>query len=97
MNYKSFRSHLGRAGLNNKEFAALVKLNSKSITNYKKDDHVPEHWALVALLMGELAGNGLEFRHLVEKMGIEPKKVRGGAAKGRWGGSTQFDLPEIVE
>lgn len=93
MNYKTFRSHLGRAGLTNKSFAALVKLNSKSITNYRKDDHVPEHWAIVALLMGELTANDLEFQHLLLKIDIEPKKVRGGAAKGRWGGSKQLDLP----
>lgn len=92
MNYKTFRSHLGRAGLTNKDFAELVKLNSKSITNYRKDDHVPEHWAIVALLMGELAGNELKFRHLIRRMEIEPNKVRGSAAKGRWGGSTQNDL-----
>lgn len=92
MNYKTFRSHLGRAGLTNKDFAELVMLNSKSITNYRKDDHVPEHWAIVALLMGELAGNELEFRHLIRRMEIEPNKVRGSAAKGRWGGSTQNDL-----
>lgn len=93
MDYKTFRSHLGRAGLTNKDFAELVKLNSKSITNYAKDDHVPVPWAVVAMLMGELAGNGLEFRHLLHKMDIEPNKVRGAAAKGRWGGSKQYDLP----
>ena len=92
MNYKTFRSHLGRASLTNKDFPELVKLNSKSITNYAKDDHVPVHWAIVALLMGELAGNGLEFQHLLRKMEIEPNKVRGAAAKGRWGGSKQADL-----
>lgn len=93
MNYKTFRSHLGRAGLTNKDFADLVKLNSKSITNYAKDDKVPVHWAIVAMLMGELAGNGLEFQHLLRKMEIEPNKVRGAAAIGRWGGSKQNDLP----
>lgn len=92
MNYKAFRSHLGRAGLTNKDFAELVKLNSKSITNYKKADKVPVHWAIVAMLMGELAGNGLEFRHLIRRMEIEPNKVRGNAAKGRWGGSPQNNL-----
>ena len=97
MDYETFRSHLGRARLTNKEFAELVKLNSKSITNYKKAGDVPVHWAIVAMLMGELAGNGLEFRHLLDKMDIEPNKVRGSAAKGRWGGSRQFDLPEMLK
>lgn len=93
MKYKIFRNHLGRAGLTNKEFAELVGLNSKSITNYAKSDHVPDHWAIVAMLMGELSGNDLEFHHLLRKMDIEPNKVRGAAAKGRWGGSKQSDLP----
>ena len=92
MNYKIFRSHLGRAGLTNKDFAELVGLNSKSITNYAKSDDVPVHWAIVALLMGELAGNAVEFKHLLQKLNIEPNKVRGAAAKGRWGGSKQVDL-----
>lgn len=93
MDYETFRSHLGRARLTNKDFAELVKLNSKSITNFAKDDYVPAHWAIVALLMGELAGNDLEFRHLIEKMEIKPNKVRGAAAIGRWGGSKQTDFP----
>jgi hypothetical protein len=93
MDYKTFRSHLGRASLTNKDFADLVKINSKSITNFAKKDYVPVHWAIVALLMGELAGNELEFQHLIKKMEIKPNKVRGAAAKGRWGGSKQNDLP----
>lgn len=97
MDYKTFRSHIGRAKLTNKDFADLVKINSNSITNYKKDDHVPVHWAIVAMLMGELAGNDMEFRHLLRRMDIEPNKVRGAAAKGRWGGSRQRDLPGTRE
>jgi hypothetical protein len=94
MNYDIFRSHLGRARLTNKDFAELVGLNSKSITNYAKNDDVPIHWAIVALLMGELAGNGIEFKHLVQKLNIKPNKVRGAASKGRWGGSKQTDIYE---
>ena len=92
MDYETFKSHLGRAKLNNKEFAELVGLNSKSVTNYAQSSEVPVHWAIVAMLMGELTGHEIEFRHLLQKMNIEPNKVRGSAAKGRWGGSKQKDL-----
>lgn len=97
MDYKTFRIHLRRADLTNKEFAELVKLNAKSITNYKQANEVPVHWAIVALLMGEMAVGGLDFRQSLSKMEIEPNKVRGGAAKGRWGGSPQFDFPGMME
>lgn len=95
MDYITFRTHLGRAGLTNKDFADLVKLNSKSISNYRKAGHIPDHWAIIAMLMGEMGGNGLEFRHLLRKIDIQSNDVRGGAAPGRWGGSKQIDLPEI--
>lgn len=93
MNYKEFRRQLGKAGLTNKAFAELVKINSNSITNYKKDGDVPSHWAIVALLMGVLADNKIEFKDALNGIEIEPNKVRGNAAKGRFGGSKQADLP----
>lgn len=94
MNYKTFRAHLLGSGLNNKDFADLVKINSNSITNWKAD-RVPEHWAIAAILIAELARNGIEFRTLLQKMDIEPNKVRGRAAKGHWGGSKQMRLPQM--
>jgi hypothetical protein len=93
MNYKEFRRQLGKAGLTNKAFAELVKINSNSITNYKRDGDVPSHWAIIALLMGVLADNKIEFKDALNGIEIEPNKVRGNAAKGRFGGSKQADLP----
>lgn len=93
MEYKIFRRHLGRAGLTNKEFASLVGLNSKSIANYSKTNNVPSHWAIAAVLMGEIVSNNIDLKNLLSNVSIEPNKVRGAAAKGRWGGSKQSDLP----
>lgn len=93
MTYVEFRRHLGKAGLTNKAFADLVKINCNSITNFKKDGEVPAHWAVVALLMGVMADHGLDFKEPLSRIEIEPKKVRGTAAKGRFGGSKQTDLP----
>lgn len=93
MTYEEFRRQLGKAGLSAKEFADLVKMNRNSITNYAKDGVVPSHWAIVALLMGEMADSGLDFKKALNRIEIEPNKVRGSAAKGRFGGSKQPDLP----
>lgn len=92
MDYIEFRRHLGKAGLTTKDFADLVKLNCNSITNYAKDGVVPSHWAIVALLMGEMADNGLDFKEALDGIEIEPNKVRGSAAKGQFGGSKQTSL-----
>jgi hypothetical protein len=93
MDYEEFRRQIGKAGLTNKTFANLVKINSNSITNYKKDGAVPDHWAIVALLMGVMADHKIDFKNAINNIEIETRKVRGSAAKGRFGGSKQSDLP----
>lgn len=92
MKYDEFKRQLGKAGLSIKAFTALVNVSSNTITNYKKHGIVPSHWAIVALLMGEMADHGLNFRDVLSRIDIEPNKVRGAAAKGRFGGSRQSDL-----
>ena len=92
MNYAEFRRQLGKAGLTNKAFAELVKINRNSITNYKRDGEVPAHWAVAALLMGLMADKGLDFKEALSGIEIQPNKMRGNAAKGRFGGSKQIDL-----
>jgi len=93
MTYDEFRRHLGKAGLTNKAFAELVKINCNSITNFKKDGVVPDHWAIVTVLMGVMADNALDFKEPLSRIEIDQKKVRGNASKGRFGGSKQRDLP----
>lgn len=93
MNYEEFRRQLGKAGLTNKAFAELVKINCNSITNYKKDGEVPAHWAIVSVLMGVMADHKLDFKEALGGIEIEQKKTRGTAIKGRFGGSKQTDFP----
>jgi hypothetical protein len=79
MHYEEFRRHLGKAGLSVKEFASLVKTHQSSLSNYSKSEEIPAHWAVIAALMGEMADNGLDFRPVLAKIDIAPKKPRGAA------------------
>ena len=90
--YEEFRRQLGKAGVTAREFAALVGLHRNSITNYAGQRDVPSHLAVIVTLMGEMAEHGLDFRTALSRIQIEPNKPRGGAAKGRFGGTRQFDL-----
>ena len=92
MHYDEFQRQLGKAGLNNREFAELLKMNRNSITNYAKAGVVPAHLAVIAALLGAMADKQVEFRPILENLDIEQKKPRGGAVKGRFGGSRQADL-----
>lgn len=77
MNYEEFRRHLGKAGLTNKAFAELVVINEKSVTNMAQKPAVPNNYAVIALLMGELADNGIEFKSKLLKLDLKEAKPRG--------------------
>jgi len=92
MNYDEFQRQLGKAGLTIREFAALIKMNRNSVTNYAKSGEVPSHLAVIAALLGEMAERKIDFRAALSKIEIEPKKPRGGGNTGRFGGIKQDDL-----
>ncbi len=77
MHYEEFRRHLGKAGLSVKEFAVLMKTRQSSLSNYAKSEEIPAHWAVIAALLGEMADNDLDFRPVLAKIDIAPKKPRG--------------------
>lgn len=93
MNYKEFRRQLGKAGLTIKEFAELIKQTPNSITNHAAEGEVPSHLAIIAALMGAMADASVDFRATLNQIEYEPSKPRGGATKGKFGGSKQGDLP----
>lgn len=95
MTYDEFRRQLGKAGITAREFAVLLKMCPNSITNYAQRGEVPSHLAVIVALMGEIADNGLDFRLVLSRIEIASNKPRGAAAKGRFGGNDQSDLPVI--
>lgn len=92
MNYDEFLRQLGKAGLNIREFAELIRMNRNSVSNYARSGEVPTHLAVIAALMGEMGEHGFDFRAVLRSIDIEPKKPRGDAKRGRFGGDPQRDL-----
>jgi hypothetical protein len=92
MTYGEFQRQLGKAGITAREFADLIRMNRNSVTNCSQKGEVPSHLAVIVSLMGEMAEHRVDFRNVLGKVEIEPKKPRGGAAKGRFGGNKQPDL-----
>jgi len=86
MTYDEFQQRLGKAGLKLQGFAELVKMNRTSIYNCVKKGEVPSHLAVIAVLIGELAERGIDFRVVLNTVDIAPKKPRG-AGIGKFGGS----------
>lgn len=92
MTYHEFQRHVGKAGLTISEFAELIRMNRISISNLSKRGEVPPHLAVIACLLGEMAERKIDFRPLIQSIGLEPRKPRGGGAKGSFAGSRQADL-----
>lgn len=86
MIYDEFKRQLGKAGISGREFSRLVKLNPNSLTNYAKTGKIPAHWAIIAALMGEMAEFGVDYKTVIQRIDIEPNRVRGAASKGKFGG-----------
>jgi hypothetical protein len=92
MTYDEFLRQLGKAGLTVKEFAQLVRMNRVSISNNAKKGQVPSHLAVIAALMGEMAERGIDYRAALSRIEIAPRKPKGAAAQGRFGGDRQGDM-----
>ena len=76
MKYKELTRNIGKVGLTIKEFAQLIKANPNSITNLATKKSVPKNLAVIVVLLGELVDKGLPYKHLFEKMDLEPQKAR---------------------
>jgi len=70
MGYEEFRRHLGKAGLSINAFASLISVSPSSISNYSKKAQVPRHYAVLAILLGDVADNSVDFRALLARFGI---------------------------
>nr|WP_057928773.1 hypothetical protein [Burkholderia ambifaria] len=77
MAYAEFQQELKKAQLTAREFARLIRMNESSITNYSSKGTVPSHLAVIATLIGALAAHEIDFRHVIGKTAIEPKRPRG--------------------
>lgn len=92
MQYTEFLAEIGKAGLSVRGFAELVGMNPNSISNYARTGELPTHLGLIAVLIGGVDDLGGDYRQVMSKVPLAPKKVRGSAQKGRFGGNRQATL-----
>lgn len=80
MDYIEFRRHLGKAGLTINEFSSLIEVRASSVSNYAKKSQVPRPYAVMAVLLGDAADRGIDFRDLLKRFGVpfRRQKISGG-------------------
>jgi hypothetical protein len=91
VSYREFLAELERAGLSVRCFAELIGMNPNSITNYAGRGDLPQHIALIAVLVSEFATRGLDYRKPIAKV-APTKKPRGATRPGHFGGDSQASL-----
>lgn len=69
MTYEEFQRHIGKAGLKLNEFARLMGMHPNSITNKRKVG-VPRTLAMIAVLIGDLADRGVDYKELLVRNGL---------------------------
>lgn len=66
MEYQEFRRHVGKAGLTMAAFARVIGVTPNTVTNYSRQGTVPRLYAITAVLMGDAADRGIDFRRLLQ-------------------------------
>jgi plasmid maintenance system antidote protein VapI len=76
MNYEELIRNIGKAGLDIKEFAELIKANPNSITNLKSKKKIPKNIGIIAVLLGEMKEAKLPFKDFLNSLDLEEQKAR---------------------
>lgn len=69
MTYNQFKHELKCAKLSIKNFAELLNMNPNSITNYRRSGTVPQHLAIIAVMLAELSTRGCGLEVIEGKLG----------------------------
>ena len=77
MTYDEFLVHLKRIRITVGEFANMVKMNHKSLSNYSIKGEVPSHIAIIVILIAYMAEQQIDFRQVISSIEIKSKKPRG--------------------
>lgn len=84
MTYDEFKRQLGKAGLSVKSFAQLIKQHPNSITNYAAQGTIPTHLAIISVLMGYIADQGLDYRAALEQADFGEARRHSSTNKGEF-------------
>ncbi|WP_230772403.1 XRE family transcriptional regulator [Sphingomonas sp. Leaf4] len=92
MLYADFLVEMERASLTVRGFAQLIGMNPNSITNYAARGQVPQHIAIIAVLVSEMTAHGVGYADAITK--VAPGRQPRGRPRGQFGSDRQpaFDL-----
>ena len=72
-----FKKQLLDAEISLPKFSKLIKVSEKNIQSYKKKGEVPNAIAVVATCFANMHQTGVDYRNLIEALGLEAKTKKG--------------------
>jgi len=72
-----FKKQLLDAEISLPKFSKLIKVSEKNIQSYKKKGEVPNAIAVVATCFAHMHQTGVDYRNLIEALGLEAKTKKG--------------------
>lgn len=77
MTFIDFKKLLLDAEITLPKFSSLVKVSEKNIQSYKKKGDVPNPIAVSAACFAAMHQAGIDYRDIIEALGLEAKKKEG--------------------
>jgi hypothetical protein len=81
MTFIDFKKLLLDAEITLPKFSNLIKVSEKNIQSYKKRGDVPNPIAVVASCFAAMHQAGMDYKEIVEALGLEAKKKEGSGFK----------------
>ncbi len=77
MTYDEFRRQLGKAAISIREFAELLRMSPNTVSNKAQQGRVPDHMAVIAALIAEMAERQIDYRSIIGKLDLDGGSHRG--------------------
>lgn len=77
MTFIEFKKLLLDAEISLPKFSKLIKVSEKNLQSYKKKGEVPNAIAVVAVCFATMNKEGIDYRELVESLGLIAKVKKG--------------------
>lgn len=81
MTFIEFKKLLLDADISLPKFCRLIKVSDKNIQSYKKKGDIPNTIAVIATCFAEMNTKGMDYRSLIEDLGLKKQTKTGGFKK----------------
>lgn len=81
MTFIEFKKLLLDAEISLPKFSNLIKVSEKNIQSYKKKGEVPNTIAVIAKCFAVMNQKNMDYRPMVEELGLKPKTKKGAGFK----------------